>query len=329
MQSNETYFEKLNQWGKEGIPFLFVIDFEQKKPLAFPLTELPENVFFEVPGKKTVQPDMEELPDAIEFNPKFPKFEDYNNRFQKVQNCLNHGDTYLLNLTMPAEIKTNLNLKQIYSHSKSMFRLLYKNMFVCFSPEIFVRIQDGKISSYPMKGTIDAKVENAEKRILDSPKEFAEHNTIVDLIRNDLSIVAKKVRVKRFRYVDRVCTNRGELLQISSEIEGELETNYPARIGTIISKLIPAGSICGAPKLMTVNSILEIEQYDRSYYTGIFGVFDGRNLESAVMIRYIENQNGRLVFKAGGGITAMSNVKEEYEELCNKVYVPFTGNHKN
>ena len=73
----------------------------------------------------------------------------------------------------------------------------------------------------------------------------------------------------------------------------------------------------------TVEIILKAEQYDRSYYTGIFGIFDGRNLDSSVMIRFLENNNGDLVFKSGGGITAMSNLNEEFQELKDKVYVPF------
>ena len=60
----------------------------------------------------------------------------------------------------------------------------------------------------------------------------------------------------------------------------------------------------------------------QKFYTGIFGVFDGENLDSAVMIRFIENDENELFFKSGGGITAKSNAKAEYEELIQKVYVP-------
>ena len=90
----------------------------------------------------------------------------------------------------------------------------------------------------------------------------------------------------------------------------------------ILSKLLPAGSISGAPKQKTLEVIQNSENYCRGYYTGIFGVFDGKNLESAVAIRYIENQKGKLIFKSGGGITALSKLEEEYQELGDKVYVP-------
>ena len=86
--------------------------------------------------------------------------------------------------------------------------------------------------------------------------------------------------------------------------------------------MLPAGSICGAPKKKTVEIIKAAENYDRGYYTGVFGHFDGKNLDSCVLIRYIENQNGQLVYKSGGGITFMSEADKEYEEMLKKVYVP-------
>ena len=84
-----------------------------------------------------------------------------------------------------------------------------KDRFVVFSPEIFVKIRDEHIYSFPMKGTIDATLPDARRRILDDPKEMAEHATIVDLIRNDLSMVATEVMVARYRYIDELPTHKG------------------------------------------------------------------------------------------------------------------------
>jgi para-aminobenzoate synthetase component 1 len=175
-----------------------------------------------------------------------------------------------------------------------------------------------------MKGTIDASVPNAEKILLGDAKELAEHYTIVDLIRNDLNRVAKKVHVERFRYLEKIETNYGSLLQASSKITGRLPEKYTDQIGDILFSLLPAGSITGAPKEKTVEIIKNTEEYDRGFYTGIFGWFDGSNLESAVMIRFIEQTKGGLVFKSGGGITSKSQEEQEYREMINKVYVPFT-----
>jgi len=122
-----------------------------------------------------------------------------------------------------------------------------------------------------MKGTIDATVPDAENVILNDPKETAEHYTIVDLIRNDLSIVAKNVRVKRFRYIDLIRTDTKNLLQVSSEICGDLENGYESALGDIIFSLLPAGSVSGAPKKKTTEIIAAAEGTKRGYYTGIAG----------------------------------------------------------
>jgi para-aminobenzoate synthetase component 1 len=179
-----------------------------------------------------------------------------------------------------------------------------------------------------MKGTIDAAVENAEEEILNNFKETAEHNTIVDLIRNDLNSVAKNVNVEKFRYLESVKTHEKELLQVSSKITGILPPDYPSRIGAILFSMLPAGSICGAPKRKTVEIILKNERYRRGYYTGIAGWFDGSELESTVLIRFIEKTRRGFVFKSGGGITHFSQAELEYQEMIDKVYVPITRNYQ-
>jgi para-aminobenzoate synthetase component 1 len=173
-----------------------------------------------------------------------------------------------------------------------------------------------------MKGTIDAKLPDAKNILLSSKKEVAEHHTIVDLIRNDLSRVAKKVRVTRFQYIDHIKTNKRELFQMSSEVSGELPADYHEHLGDIFFNLLPAGSISGAPKTKTLEIIQEAEQYERGYFTGIVGIFDGLNIDSGVMIRFIEKTSTGLIYKSGGGITSQSDCKQEYEELKNKIYVP-------
>lgn len=120
--------------------------------------------------------------------------------------------------------------------------------FYGFSPEIFIRIHNGRIYSYPMKGTINASTPSADRLLINDPKETAEHATIVDLIRNDLSMVAEQVSVSRYRYIDKLQTNQGSILQTSSEIQGVLPDDYLTNLGSIIFQLLPAGSITGAPK---------------------------------------------------------------------------------
>ena len=90
----------------------------------------------------------------------------------------------------------------------------------------------------------------------------------------------------------------------------------------LLLSMLPAGSICGAPKAKTVSIIQEVEQDPRGYYTGIFGYFDGEELDSAVNIRFIEEKNSQLLYRSGGGITFLSDMESEYNELIEKIYVP-------
>lgn len=247
----------------------------------------------------------------------------YTHKFNRIHQGLRRGDSFLANLTVKTPVETNLSLNEIFERSDAPYRIYLPGRFVCFSPERFVKISQGIISSNPMKGTISASIPNAAEKILADFKETAEHSTIVDLIRNDLSIVAEHVEVKRFRYFDSIITQSGEeILQVSSEITGRLPENYREHLGDIFLKLLPAGSISGAPKDATVKLIGEAEQEDRGFYSGIFGCFDGKNVDSAVMIRFIEELNGKLYFRSGGGITAYSQCEEEYKEVLKKIYLP-------
>ena len=327
------FINKANSYGKERVPFMYVIDFEMKKPLIFKINEInPKlikykfNNFSNITIQKNFMQKNKNLSNSNNNKnnlEKFPiDFETYKVAFNIVKQNINAGNTYLLNLTFPSEIKIDLSLQEIFYKSKAKYKFFIKNKLVFFSPEIFIKIKNGIISSYPMKGTIDASIPNAEKNILNDKKETAEHNTIVDLIRNDLNMVSKHIKVEKFRYIDKIVTNEKTLLQVSSKIVGELPENYHENIGSIINKLLPAGSISGAPKNKTCEIIRNAENYERGYYTGVAGIFDGQNLDSCVVIRYIEKQNDKFVYKSGGGITSFSNLNSEYNELIDKIYLP-------
>ena len=315
-----------------------------------------------------------------------PLYEDYERSFNIVKSNIMAGNSYLTNLTCRVSVSCNLSLEDIFHRAKGKYKLLLRRKrtqaedkdhlkeeaqnkahlkeenteenltpFVCFSPETFVRIKGGRIYSYPMKGTLDASLPNAEKLLMEDRKEAAEHATIVDLIRNDLSRVAEDVRVDKYRYIDVLHTNKGDILQTSSEISGRLPEDYPHHLGEILDAQLPAGSITGAPKDKTMQIIQEAEGYDRGFYTGIMGIYDQGELNSAVMIRFIEEETSpvdfeadgeknfkasegkgdeasegkrdeasrKLYFKAGGGITSKSDCRKEYEEVIQKIYLPF------
>ena len=105
-----------------------------------------------------------------------------------------------------------------------------------------------------MKGTIDASIENAEQLILNDGKEIAEHTTTSQLLVEELELIAHNVTIKRFRYIDQIVAHKRTLLQVSSEIEGELPTDYRSKMGDILFALLPAVSITGSPKLKHKNT---------------------------------------------------------------------------
>jgi para-aminobenzoate synthetase component 1 len=313
--------DKINHFSEWNRPFLFLIDFAGKK--GFVLTpEEADIIGIKFDFGKTKNRSYFFKNEEVKFDLHPVRFETYKKAFEKVALHLKRGDTYLLNLTFPTQLQTNLTMDQIFAASLAPFKLYVPGHFVVFSPEIFVFIDGSRISSCPMKGTIDAAIPDAEQLLLANEKEFFEHNTIVDLIRNDLAMVSTNVEVTRSRYIDRIRSNRGDLLQMSSEITGILPAGYQRRLGEILFTLLPAGSITGAPKEKTVEIIRETESYDRRFYTGIFGFYDGLSLTSAVSIRFIEQTDDGLVFKSGGGITALSDLYSEYDELIKKVYIP-------
>lgn len=123
--------------------------------------------------------------------------------------------------------------------------------------------------------------------------------------------------------IDRLETSTAPILQVSSKISGELPQNYRQNLADIIFELLPAGSVSGAPKPSTIEIIRNAERRDRGYYCGIFGYYDGTNLDTAVMIRFIEQQADKLYFRSGGGITINSNPQSEYNETIQKIYLPF------
>jgi len=337
--NRQQLISKINGTAASKTPFLFVIDYKAESGYVIKAEELDEEfVRFEIqeprtksqesrtksqePGSKNQESGSKKQIEKIQWKLLPLSVNEYQSKFENVQAQIHQGNSFLTNLTQPTEINTDLTLFDLFQLGSAKYKLWIKDRFTMLSPETFIQINNRMISSFPMKGTIDASIPNAENQILNDSKEKAEHATIVDLIRNDLSIVAQQVEVTRYRYVEKIKTNKQELLQVSSRISGYLPENYNEHLGDIIFSLLPAGSISGAPKAKTLEIIDRAEGYERGFYTGICGWFDGSTLDSAVMIRFLEQQGDKLIFKSGGGITAQSDLQKEYEELIQKAYVP-------
>ena len=287
--------KSLNDFGQQRTPCLFIIDYKGENGHVFPLSELPSDIQFSFSEEKKA----DATPIPIEKHPvAYPEFE---KAFNKVHSYLKNGDTEL---------------------ASAKYKMLYKDDWVCFSPEIFVKIEDNLIKTYPMKGTISATIPDAEATLLHNEKEIDEHHKVVRLLSDDLQKVATNVHTTRFRYVDVIKKSTGDLLQTSSEIVGELPANWQEHLGDLLAAMLPAGSIAGAPKEKSVAVIDEAETYERGFYTGIAGVFNGKTVDSFVLIRFIERIGDRYFYKSGAGITAQSQPLNEYNEIIEKIYIP-------
>lgn len=310
-------FDTLSELINRGVPCFFYTNFSGSQLDCYSLEDLERQ---DIEFSFNAPSPANNFPHKPSYHP--ISYENYSNKFARIQEHIRSGNTYLLNLTQPTPIESPYSLQEIYSMAHAPYKLRVKNQFVCFSPEPFITIENNTIHTYPMKGTIDASHPNAIETILNDPKEFAEHTMIVDLLRNDLGIVASNITVKEFRTISTINTGEKTLHQVSSHIVGTLEDNWRENIGTLLKALLPAGSISGTPKRKTLEIIQEVEAYERGFFSGIFGHFDGEKLYSAVAIRFIENSNGNLVYKSGGGITAESDCRKEYQEMIDKIYIP-------
>lgn len=336
MYTREETISRMNALGRAEHPFFFVISHDLEHNLLFEPPEKGEGrtAAFSLPlGSMGEQDNCPPLPERLRFIP-FPcSMSRYAAAFASVRHHLERGDSYLLNLCVATPVETNLTLSHLFRFARAPYRMLlgpdahapgvHGRGCACFSPEPFVTVRGRSISTFPMKGTADAATREAYHWLETDEKENRESATIVDLMRNDLSMVAGEVQVKRYRYISPVETRGGTILQCSSEISGLLPEGWRSRLGDIMMKLLPAGSVTGAPKEATCSAIAEAEDMERGFYTGVFGFFNGRELDSAVAIRFMEEAREGMVYKSGGGITVMSRMEDEYREALAKVYVPF------
>ena len=247
----------------------------------------------------------------------------YKNKISLIKNELEDGNAYQINFTMTKKYKTNNNPLDIYyqlrNYAKPKFGYYFKTKnfeILSFSPECFFNRLNGKIFSYPMKGTrprskekkLDIKFKN---ELQNSTKDKAEHLMIVDLVRNDLGKISNfgSVKVKQMYKIESYET----VHQMISCVYGTLQKNI--KESNIIEALFPGGSITGAPKESAMKIIDNLENYSRNIYTGSIGFIksDG-NMSFNMPIRTMTIKNNEAVYPVGGGIVWDSNFKEEWDE---------------
>ncbi len=192
------------------------------------------------------------------------------------------------------------------------------------SPEMLMRVHDGRVSYRPIAGT-RARGRSAsedlalENELLHDEKEIAEHVMLVDLGRNDVGRVAVPgtVRVDRLAHVERY----SHLMHLVSEIEGDLKPGLNAF--DAFDALFPAGTLTGAPKVRAMELIDEFEPVFRGPYGGAVGYFSlSGNADFAITIRTVALRGGVATLQAGGGVVADSQPALEYEESINKASAP-------
>jgi anthranilate synthase component 1 len=188
------------------------------------------------------------------------------------------------------------------------------------SPEILVRLEDGRIVLRPIAGTRKrGENETADKALEEElkkdPKEIAEHIMLVDLGRNDVGKVAKigSVSVSELMTVERY----SHVMHLVSNVEGDLREGLDAF--DVLAACFPAGTVSGAPKVRAMEIIEELEPTRRGPYAGAVGYFSySGNMDTCITIRTLIIKDGKVYVQAGAGIVADSQPEREYAETVNK-----------
>ena len=249
-------------------------------------------------------------------------FDEYKKDIEEIKNLISNGTTYEVNYTCSNDVYTdsegyNLFLNLI-KNQKTPYCAYIKNDFeeiLSFSPELFFKIENNKIITKPMKGTVKRKGED-EKEInflKNDTKNLAENTMIVDLLRNDLSKIknSKNITVDKLFEVETHKT----LHQMTSTISASLDE---INLKDILSSIFPCGSITGAPKVSTMEIIDKIERYKRNIYCGAIGIIHKEKMEFSVPIRILEKKENKFQFYQGGAIVWKSDVLDEWEECRTK-----------
>ncbi len=261
-----------------------------------------------------------------EFKALFDK-EGYCDMVQKAKHYIHEGDIFQVVLSNRMEADMEGSLLDSYRLLRRMNPSPYMFYFssddveiVGASPETLVKLQNGKLHTFPLAGTRPRGATHAEdlaleQDLLSDEKERAEHNMLVDLGRNDIGRIAKigSVEVEKYMSIERF----SHVMHIGSTVSGELADGKDAL--DAIDSILPAGTLSGAPKLRACQIINELEDNKRGIYGGAIGYIDfSGNLDTCIAIRLAFSKNGKVFVRSGAGIVADSVAESEYQECINK-----------
>ena len=188
------------------------------------------------------------------------------------------------------------------------------------SPETLVRLQEGRLTTFPVAGSRprgrDEEEDNRlEEELLADEKELSEHNMLVDLGRNDLGKISQfgSVEVTQYKMIHKY----SKIMHICSQVESDIRPGCDGC--SAIEAVLPAGTLSGAPKIRACEIIEELEKVPRGIYGGALGYLDfSGNMDTCIAIRMAVKKNKKVYVQAGGGIVADSVPETEYEESANK-----------
>lgn len=331
--------ETLSSENHDGLHFPDLYFFQPKKLFLFKDDEVELQYLRMVEDE--MQEDLKDIKDlmfqkreklpgfSLDLHPRISK-QDY---FVKVIHLLGHiqrGDIYEVNFCQEffakeAEIEPLQVYRELNSISNPPFAAFVKldeHFILSASPERYLQKKGGQIISQPIKGTAPRDINPGEDRRLaeelgQDPKERSENVMIVDLVRNDLSKVAKKGSV----VVEELCEiySFEQVHQMISTVKAELAEGIPAV--EVIKSSFPMGSMTGAPKVRAMQLIEEMEESKRGVYSGAIGYFTPEeDFDFSVVIRSIlYNRKEKYVsFSVGGAITIKSDPEKEFQECLVK-----------
>jgi anthranilate synthase component 1 len=252
----------------------------------------------------------------------------YEDGVRRVQEYIRAGDAFQVVLSQRLTVPLRAEPFDLYralrtlNPSPYLFYLdLDGTRLIGSSPEVMVRLEDGKVTVRPIAGTRRRGADAAEDErlaasLLADPKEVAEHLMLLDLGRNDVGRVARwgTVKVPQRMAIEKY----SHVLHMVSTVEGELREGMSAM--DVFRASFPAGTVSGAPKVRAMEIIDELEPARRGPYAGAVGYFayGGRTMDTAIAIRTVVAQGGRAHVQAGAGIVADSRPADEYDETLNK-----------
>ena len=258
-----------------------------------------------------------------------PKFTDeqYGQMVVKAKNYIKEGDIFQVVLSNPLSAKASGSLFDTYRYLRAtnpspyMFYFSSSDIEIAgASPETLVKVEGGKVSTFPLAGTrkrgaTKEEDDALEKELLDDEKEKAEHNMLVDLGRNDVGKIAKigSVNVESYMEIQRF----SHVMHIGSTVVGQMDDTKDAI--DAVDAILPAGTLSGAPKFRACEIIEELEQSKRGIYGGAIGYIDfSGNLDVCIAIRLVYKKADSICIRSGAGIVYDSVPENEAKECINK-----------